>query len=218
MQHKLESAEQELENYKNKVTEHFVQTSVLVNNMTDSYKAIHEHLSTGAGTLCDSQLDVAKLNISDVKVIEKQATTDEKMVKSTIQTEFVSEQDQLAEQVLSEKIKVAGYGGQADIEVTENNTISEEEIRKVTQAQENLEEEAESRKTLDSSAKDSSLQDSSPKDTLPLDSSPKDSSPKDSLPKGKEQEAESTDIPTSESSTKKDSEQKVEVTINRTVH
>ena len=207
MQHKLESAEKELVDYKSKVTEHFVQTSVLVNNMTDSYKAIHDHLSTGAGTLCDSQLDVAKLNISEVNVIEKQVSTDELLVKPTnTQTNATNEQDQSAEQVLSEKVKIAGYGGQADIDVTESKTISDDEIREITQTQEqeNLAEKAESSKVLDSTAENSST-----------DSSPNDSSLKANK---EEEETELTAIPTSESSTNKDSEQKVEVNINRTVH
>lgn len=38
----------ELDEYKHEVTEHFVQTAELVNNMTRSYKAVYDHLEHGA--------------------------------------------------------------------------------------------------------------------------------------------------------------------------
>lgn len=48
----LEETKQELENYKSEVTTHFEKTAALVNNLTDSYKEVHEHLATGAQGLC----------------------------------------------------------------------------------------------------------------------------------------------------------------------
>ncbi|WP_415898903.1 YhcB family protein [Neptuniibacter sp. QD48_11] len=49
---KLESTQKELDSYKNEVTEHFEKTAALVNNLTNSYKDVHEHLATGAQGLC----------------------------------------------------------------------------------------------------------------------------------------------------------------------
>lgn len=48
----LENAQQELENYRAEVAEHFEKTASLVNNLTNSYKEVHEHLATGAQGLC----------------------------------------------------------------------------------------------------------------------------------------------------------------------
>lgn len=48
----LESAKTELEGYKAEVNEHFEKTASLVNNLTNSYKDVHEHLATGAQGLC----------------------------------------------------------------------------------------------------------------------------------------------------------------------
>ena len=73
LQSKLESTQKTLAEYKQEVTAHFVKTSSLVNNLTESYKAVHEHLAGGAKVLCDSQLEVNKLNINDVKLIDEKS-------------------------------------------------------------------------------------------------------------------------------------------------
>jgi uncharacterized membrane-anchored protein YhcB (DUF1043 family) len=75
LQSKLESTQKELIDYKQEVTSHFVKTSTLVNNLTESYKAVHEHLAGGAKVLCDSQFQVKKLNIEDVKLIDEKTET-----------------------------------------------------------------------------------------------------------------------------------------------
>lgn len=48
----LENAQQDLESYRAEVAEHFEKTASLVNNLTNSYKDVHEHLASGAQGLC----------------------------------------------------------------------------------------------------------------------------------------------------------------------
>lgn len=48
----LEDTKKELEEYKSEVTTHFEKTAELVNNLTSSYKDVHEHLASGAQGLC----------------------------------------------------------------------------------------------------------------------------------------------------------------------
>ncbi len=53
----LNEARQELEDYKIEVSTHFAKTADLVNNLTSSYREVHQHLSTSASQLCsDEQL------------------------------------------------------------------------------------------------------------------------------------------------------------------
>ncbi len=52
----LEALKEEYARYKENVGRHFVQTSTLVNNLTQSYKDVHQHLSNGAQSLCDAEL------------------------------------------------------------------------------------------------------------------------------------------------------------------
>ena len=79
---KLKEAENQMSGYKQNVTDHFVTTSNLINNMTDSYRAIYDHMSDGAKTLCsqsllDSPASQYQLDIPEAKLIEtKTKSTD----------------------------------------------------------------------------------------------------------------------------------------------
>jgi len=48
----LDAAHQELNNYKEQVNGHFARTAELVNNLTESYKDVHQHLASSAQQLC----------------------------------------------------------------------------------------------------------------------------------------------------------------------
>lgn len=48
MAERLQEAEQELNSYRDEVTQHFTETSRLVNNLTQSYRDVHEHLANSA--------------------------------------------------------------------------------------------------------------------------------------------------------------------------
>ena len=65
LENRLKSTEQQLEDYKTEVTHHFERTAELVNNLTESYKDVHEHLAKGAGTLADPNLGKQFLSNAD---------------------------------------------------------------------------------------------------------------------------------------------------------
>lgn len=46
----------ENDRFRNEVTDHFVETARLINELTDSYKAVFDHLSKGADTLVEDQV------------------------------------------------------------------------------------------------------------------------------------------------------------------
>lgn len=54
LQAEIEDLETKLAEYKDSVTDHFRKTSQLVGEMTRSYKAVYDHLATGARELCDA--------------------------------------------------------------------------------------------------------------------------------------------------------------------
>ena len=45
---RLQKAENQLREYQQDVSEHFAETSQLINTLTQSYRDVHEHLATGA--------------------------------------------------------------------------------------------------------------------------------------------------------------------------
>lgn len=48
LEQRLHQAENNLQAYQRNVAEHFAQTSGLVNNLTQAYREVHEHLANGA--------------------------------------------------------------------------------------------------------------------------------------------------------------------------
>jgi uncharacterized membrane-anchored protein YhcB (DUF1043 family) len=49
---KLDQVMQDKKAYEGEVVEHFTETARLLNNLTDSYRAVHNHLAQGADSLC----------------------------------------------------------------------------------------------------------------------------------------------------------------------
>ena len=49
----LQNAHTEMAEYKEQVNLHFADTAAAVNQLTDSYRNVHEHLAKGAQSLCD---------------------------------------------------------------------------------------------------------------------------------------------------------------------
>lgn len=94
LQQKLESAEQQLKAYQSQVTEHFLQTASLVNSMTDSYRAVHEHLAMGARELCDSQVNVAQLEMPSTQLLDNTAAAPAEKDKPVVEPKIhVSEKE-----------------------------------------------------------------------------------------------------------------------------
>ena len=94
LQQKLESAEQQLKAYQSQVTEHFLQTASLVNSMTDSYRAVHEHLAMGARELCDSQVNVAQLEMPSTQLLDNTAAAPTEKDKPVVEPKtHVSEKE-----------------------------------------------------------------------------------------------------------------------------
>lgn len=56
---KLDQALQDKKSYEDDVVEHFSDTAVLLNKLTESYRDVHNQLALGATTLCQGQGPVA---------------------------------------------------------------------------------------------------------------------------------------------------------------
>ena len=52
---KLDQVMQDKKTYENEVVEHFTETAKLLNNLTDSYREVHDQLATGAASLCQGE-------------------------------------------------------------------------------------------------------------------------------------------------------------------
>ena len=70
---KLQRAEDGLKDYQQEVTEHFVQTSGLINNLTQSYKAVHEHMAGSAMHLANPDISRQLVNAGTGKLTNNSA-------------------------------------------------------------------------------------------------------------------------------------------------
>ena len=63
VERKLDQVLQDKKAYEDDVVEHFSDTARLLNNLTESYREVHNHLATGAATLCQGQgpVDLGRL-------------------------------------------------------------------------------------------------------------------------------------------------------------
>lgn len=68
----LERTRTELDSYRTEVARHFVQTSSLINNMTESYRAVFDHLSSGARELCGDRLATHLLDLPKTRMLEQE--------------------------------------------------------------------------------------------------------------------------------------------------
>jgi uncharacterized membrane-anchored protein YhcB (DUF1043 family) len=55
VERKLDQVLQDKKVYEDEVVEHFSDTAKLLNNLTESYREVHNHLAKGAATLCQGE-------------------------------------------------------------------------------------------------------------------------------------------------------------------
>ena len=80
LQKKLNETQNKFDDYRDEVTDHFEQTSKLVNRMTESYRDVYEHLSKGAQSLAvDAKLSLDK---DQENLIEFKSLSGEKKIIS----------------------------------------------------------------------------------------------------------------------------------------
>jgi len=62
LQEELNQLKEKFTDYRDQVTQHFMRTSELVQEMTQSYRAVYEHLATGAQRLCGEGTETPNLD------------------------------------------------------------------------------------------------------------------------------------------------------------
>ena len=65
LQEELYQHKERFSDYRDQVTRHFMRTSELVQEMTHSYRAVYEHLASGAQHLCGDEIEAPRLNLPE---------------------------------------------------------------------------------------------------------------------------------------------------------
>ncbi|MEN8762387.1 MAG: DUF1043 family protein [Thiogranum sp.] len=76
LQEKLKGLQQEFDSYHGQVGQHFLRTSELVQKMTESYRDVYEHLSTGSQALCQTPVNTPRLDIPEHPMLEAETQTE----------------------------------------------------------------------------------------------------------------------------------------------
>lgn len=93
LEEKLQQSERELISYKDEVTSHFIKTADLINDMTESYQKVHEHLAHGSVELCNNAIEVNKLTVSTEQLLTTPSTaqsttrSDDEVITSSADSE-----------------------------------------------------------------------------------------------------------------------------------
>jgi uncharacterized protein len=76
LQERLNQAQAELENYQHQVAKHFVETSARIGDLTQSYKALHQHLAQGAANLASPDISRSLLEAATPAAAESASLVD----------------------------------------------------------------------------------------------------------------------------------------------
>jgi len=75
LEQELQKQQSEFEEHLQKVDEHFVRTSELFQEMTENYRAVYEHLATGANDLCSDRVVARRMAaVEEPPLVERTGT------------------------------------------------------------------------------------------------------------------------------------------------
>ncbi|VAW81961.1 hypothetical protein MNBD_GAMMA13-1273 [hydrothermal vent metagenome] len=70
----LASAQQQFDDYREQVGQHFLKTSDLVQKMTSSYRDVYEHLANSSQTLCTDPVSTPQLDIPHQPMLNQESS------------------------------------------------------------------------------------------------------------------------------------------------
>ncbi len=74
LERELAEQKEETKQYRAQVSQHFQRTSELVQNMTDSYRQVYEHLATGSQQLCSDPVTTPRLDLPERERLASETT------------------------------------------------------------------------------------------------------------------------------------------------
>jgi uncharacterized membrane-anchored protein YhcB (DUF1043 family) len=86
LREKIDALQQELDDYRGQVGQHFQRTAELVQKMTHSYREVYEHLASGSQALCREPVNTPRLDIPETPTLAAKAT--DQSLDSTGSEEF----------------------------------------------------------------------------------------------------------------------------------
>lgn len=104
---KVERLDSELKAYREEVSDHFVKTAALVNNLTQSYKEVYDHLEGGAYKLVDDQVLQEQLGMVDAEPVMLEYIGHRRQPEAAIHATSVADHEESNEERLEAVTEVA---------------------------------------------------------------------------------------------------------------
>ena len=93
LQNELDALEQRFNDYRNQVSEHFLQTSELVDKMTNSYREVYEHLAKGSESLCNDPMHTPALDIPNAGIYSIDSSPETELLQDEFQENLQSQEE-----------------------------------------------------------------------------------------------------------------------------
>ncbi|MEN8107383.1 MAG: DUF1043 family protein [Pseudomonadota bacterium] len=90
LQDELDHLKERFTDYRDQVTQHFMRTSELVQEMTQSYRAVYEHLASGAQNLCGGQLETSHKNDASASALASDGTDTPELTDEHMETDVMT--------------------------------------------------------------------------------------------------------------------------------
>jgi len=104
LEQNLADAQQEMNDYKTEVGQHFGKTAQLFNNLTDDYRAVYEHLATGSQTLCGDKIAQIVSEVPEKKLLDAEPEEiKEAVIETKPETAPVTQESASEEHISEEK-------------------------------------------------------------------------------------------------------------------
>ena len=84
LERNLDRLLQQQKDYQHEVVEHFTDTAKLLNNLAESYRDVHNHLASGASSLCDDQSGSILRRIPDASLTEFSSQPDPESMQAPL--------------------------------------------------------------------------------------------------------------------------------------
>lgn len=123
---KLKELEKEYKDYRQKVDAHFVNTGVLFKGLTEQYRDVYQHISTGANTLCSDEAKALQVKMDEPTLLttglDSKGLIDEKP-EPDMGSEIL---DAPADKTASNNASLANVDEHAAVALNEDSTFANE--------------------------------------------------------------------------------------------
>jgi len=104
LEQNLTDAQQEMNDYKMEVSQHFGETAQLFNTLTDDYRAVYEHLAIGSQALCGDKVTQIVSEVPEKKLLDAEPENiQESAIETKPETAPVTQEATPEEQLSEEK-------------------------------------------------------------------------------------------------------------------